>query len=63
MSGRPTGPASVRARARVLEGNKSAYAAEMLAREYPILHGVLSLLIHRLRGNRTVHIELTPLGG
>jgi hypothetical protein len=35
----------------------------MLAREYPILHGVLSLLIHRLRGNQTVHIELTPLGG
>jgi PPOX class probable F420-dependent enzyme len=59
--GRPTGPA-IRARARVL-GGESEYAAKMLARKYPILHGVLIPRLHRLRGNRTMHIELTPLAG
>lgn len=60
--GRPTGPA-VRARARVLEGEESAHASRLLARKYPISHGVLVPLVHRLRGNVTVHIELTPLDG
>lgn len=60
--GRPTGPA-IRARATVLEGGESAYAGEMLAHKYPILHGILTPLVHRLRGNQTVHIELKPLGG
>jgi len=59
-SGRPTGSA-IRARARVLGGSESEYAAEMLARKYPILHGVLIPRVHRLRGNRTMHLELTPL--
>ena len=60
VGGRPTGPA-IRARARVLGGAESKYAAEMLARKYPILHGVLIPRLHRLRGNRTMHIELTPV--
>lgn len=60
--GRPTGPA-IHARARVLEGGESAYAGETLARKYPVLHGVLIPLFHRLRGNETVHVELTPVGG
>jgi hypothetical protein len=47
----------------VLGGDESEYAAEMLARKYPILHGVLIPRLHRLRGNRTMHIELTPLAG
>ena len=42
---------------------ESRYAAEMLARKYPILHGVLIPRVHRLRGNRTMHLELTPLAG
>ncbi len=58
--GRPTGLA-IRARARVLDGAESAHAAEMLARKHPVLHGVLIPLIHRLRGNRTMHVELTPV--
>ena len=62
VGGRPTGPA-IPARARVLDGAESKYAAEMLARKYPILHGVLIPRLHRLRGNRTMHIELTPLAG
>ena len=60
VGGRPTRPA-IRARARVLGGAESKYAAEMLARKYPILHGVLIPRLHRLRGNRTMHIELTPV--
>jgi len=59
--GRPTGPA-IRARARVLSGEESYHAAKLLARKYPILHGLLVPLFHRLRGYRTVHIELEPLG-
>ena len=60
VGGRPTGPA-IRAHARVLDGAESKYAAKMLARKYPILHGVLIPRLHRLRGNRTMHIELTPV--
>src|ERR687883_1986002 len=60
MRGEPTGPAT-HARARVLEGAESAYAARALARKYPVLHGFLIPLVHRLRGNKTMHIELTPV--
>ena len=58
--GRPTGPA-IRAHARVLGGDESARAARLLARKHPILHGFLVPLVHRLRGDETVHVELTPL--
>jgi uncharacterized protein len=57
--GRPTGPA-IHARARVLEGAESARAARLLARKHPFLHGLLVPMTHRLRGNVTMHIELTP---
>jgi PPOX class probable F420-dependent enzyme len=60
VGGRPTGPA-IRARARVLGGEEAAHAAELLARKYPLLHGVLIPLVHRLRGNQTMHVELTQL--
>jgi PPOX class probable F420-dependent enzyme len=60
--GRPTGPA-IRVRARVLEGEESAYAGRLLARKHPILHRFLVPLVHRLRGNQTIHIELRPLEG
>jgi PPOX class probable F420-dependent enzyme len=59
--GRPTGPAS-RARARVLEGKESVHAGRLLARKYPVTHGILVPLVHRLRGNKTMHVELTPKG-
>jgi PPOX class probable F420-dependent enzyme len=58
--GKPTGP-GIRARARVLGRAESAYAGRALARKYPILHGLLVPLVHRLRGDETVHIELTPI--
>ena len=59
--GRPTG-AAIRARARVLEGEESAYAGRLLSHKHPILQGFLVPLAHRLRGNETMHIELTPVG-
>jgi hypothetical protein len=36
-------------------------AASIRARKYPVLHLIPRL--HRLRGNQTMHIELTPLDG
>jgi PPOX class probable F420-dependent enzyme len=59
--GMPTAPA-IEARARVLEGEESAHAGTLLARKYPVSHGLLVPLLHRLRGNKTMHIELTPAG-
>jgi PPOX class probable F420-dependent enzyme len=56
--GRLTGP-PVPAKARILIGQESARAGRLLAGKYPILHGLVVPLIHRLRGNTTTHIELT----
>ena len=60
LRGKPTGPA-VRAHARILDGDESAYAGRAIARKHPILHGLLVPLVHRLRRNKTVHIELKPV--
>ena len=60
VRGNPTGPA-LSARARVIEGSESDHASRALNKKHPLLHGVLVPLVHRLRGNKTVHIELTPL--
>ncbi len=59
--GRPTGRA-IQARATVLEGEESARAGRLLARKYPAMHGLLVPLVHRLRGNKTMHVQLTPVG-
>jgi len=58
--GRATGPA-MRARARLLDGEEATRAARLLRQKHPLLHGVVVPLMHRLRRNRTVHFELTPL--
>jgi uncharacterized protein len=60
VRGKPTGSA-IRAHARVLSGDESVYAGQALVRKYPILQGFLVPLVHRLRRNRTMHIELTPI--
>jgi PPOX class probable F420-dependent enzyme len=62
-SGKPTGPAT-RATARRLTGAEAERAARALARKYPLLHGLLVPLLHRLgrrRTGRTVHFELVPV--
>jgi PPOX class probable F420-dependent enzyme len=58
--GVPTGPA-IRAQARILAGEESVAAGRALAHKYPVMHGVLVPLVHRLRGSTTMHIELTPV--
>jgi PPOX class probable F420-dependent enzyme len=58
-SGWPTGPA-IGARARVQSSAEAVHAAHALAQKYPLLQGILVPLYHRLRGYRTVHVELMP---
>lgn len=58
--GRSTGPA-VDATARRVTGDEERHAARLLARKYPVLHGVLVPLAHRVgrrRTGRTVHFAL-----
>ncbi|SIN35224.1 PPOX class F420-dependent oxidoreductase [Micromonospora cremea] len=60
--GVPTGPA-VQATARRLTGPEYDAAARTLRRKYPLLHGVLVPLMHRLgrrRTGRTVHFAIVP---
>jgi PPOX class probable F420-dependent enzyme len=62
--GTPTGPA-VTATARRLSGAEQKRAARALRRKYPILHGVLVPLAHRVgraKTGRTVHFELVFAG-
>jgi uncharacterized protein len=56
--GTPTGPA-LPVQAKILTGSESSHAGHLLARKYPLLHGVLVPLAHRLRRNTTTHIGLT----
>jgi uncharacterized protein len=58
--GKPTG-LPIRARGRILSGTESEHAAKLLGHKYPILHGFLIPRLHRLQGNTTVHVELTPI--
>lgn len=63
--GTPTGRgAPLCARARRVEGAEHRHAARLLTRKYPLLHGVVVPLSHRLgraKFGRTVHYELHPL--
>lgn len=43
-----------------LSGAESARAARALTRKYPVLHGLLIPLAHRIRGWQTVQYELRP---
>lgn len=58
--GRPTG-AMLRARARLLDGAEARQAARLLAGKYPVLHGLLVPLAHRLMRTRTLHYELSDV--
>lgn len=56
--GKPRGP-SVAGRARLLDGQEAEHARMLLARRYPLLHGRAVPFVHRRKGWRTVHYELT----
>ncbi|MER6311601.1 PPOX class F420-dependent oxidoreductase [Streptomyces sp. NPDC001739] len=59
--GRPTGP-TVNARVRLLDPQTREYrrAERSLTRKYPLIHGLLVPLLHRLKRERTLHYELRP---
>ena len=59
FGGKPKGPPS-RFRARQLEGDEAAHAADLIETKHPILQGILVPLGHRLKRLRTLHFELTP---
>ncbi len=63
IAGRPTGPA-LPARMWRLDGDDSRRAARLLAGKYPLLHGVVVPLAHRIlrsKTGRTVHFGLAPV--
>jgi PPOX class probable F420-dependent enzyme len=60
--GKPTGPA-IRAHAKLLSTEEGALAARALASKYPIVHGVLVPLYHRLNRLTTVYFEVRPIEG
>lgn len=57
LLGRPRG-AAVPGRARLLGPSDAAHARRLLARRFPVLHGVLVPMTHRLKGWTTLHYEL-----
>ena len=61
VMGRVVG-ATIRGRARRLDGDEAARAAQLIDSRQPILQGRLVPLLHRLRRYRTLHYELEPDG-
>lgn len=57
--GRPTGP-TVKARVRLLDPQTREYrrAERSLTRKYPLIHGLLVPMAHRLKKQRTLHYEV-----
>ncbi|MHB1431583.1 MAG: PPOX class F420-dependent oxidoreductase [Streptosporangiaceae bacterium] len=60
LRGAPTGT-MLRARARLLDGAEARRAARLLSGKYPVLHGLLVPLAHRLMRTRTLHYELSDV--
>jgi uncharacterized protein len=58
IRGKPTGP-SIAATARLLGPDEEGRIRQALARKYPLLHGRIIPLVHRVRHYTTVHYELT----
>lgn len=56
--GRPTGH-EMHAQARLLDGEEAQSAARLLARKYPVLHGALVPLSHKVMRTKTLHYELS----
>jgi PPOX class probable F420-dependent enzyme len=57
LAGKPTGNA-MSGHARLLAGTDAARARRLLRRRFPVLHGVVVPLAHRLKGWTTLHYEL-----
>lgn len=58
--GRPTGP-PVQAATRLLAGDESAAAAQLINRKHPVLQRLIVPLTHRLLRTETLHYELSEI--
>jgi uncharacterized protein len=58
IRGRVTGP-YLSTWAQLLTGDESRHAATLLAQKYPIIHGLLVPLVHRIKGDTTEHYRVT----
>jgi PPOX class probable F420-dependent enzyme len=58
LRGKPVGP-TVTARATLLDGEQAGVAAGALARQHPVLQGILVPLAHRVLCYQTMHYELS----
>jgi PPOX class probable F420-dependent enzyme len=56
--GKPTGR-ELYAQARLLYGEEARTAAHLLSRKYPVLHGILVPLSHKVMRTKTLHYELS----
>ena len=56
--GKPTGR-ELHAQARLFDGEEDRNAAHLLARKYPVLHGVLVPLSPKVMRTKTLHYELS----
>jgi PPOX class probable F420-dependent enzyme len=60
--GKPKGEVKLSADATLVVGEESRRAAAALARQHPVVHGLVVPRLHRLRGWSTEHYRLDPLG-
>src|SRR5262245_64046183 len=58
IRGRVTGP-YLSAWAQLLAGDEARHAATLLNQRYPIIHGLLVPLVHRIRRDTTEHYPVT----
>jgi PPOX class probable F420-dependent enzyme len=58
LRGKPRGR-EFYAQARLLDGEEAQTAARLLARKYPVLHGILVPISHKVMRTKTLHYELT----
>jgi len=58
IRGRVTGP-YLSAWAQLLTGDEARHAATLLNQKYPITHGLLVPLVHRIRRDTTEHYRIT----
>lgn len=56
--GKPTG-LTVRAQARLLDGDEARRAAQLITRKHHVLHGFVVPLAHRAMRTKTLHYELS----
>jgi uncharacterized protein len=59
-SGKPTGGRTMAAHARLLSGEESKAAGQLIDQKYPVLQRLLVRCAHKIMRTPTLHYELTP---